>query len=130
MLTNGLVSYLLAVPAVTVIVGSAIQPVPAPEDLSQYPLITYQTPSDVSEDGNDGPIGVSEARVVFDCFALRKLDAATLALTVKAALRGFSGVLPDGTRVFFCRIENVTENFDDGSRIYRSSAHFIVQYAD
>src|ERR1039458_1466476 len=76
MLTNGLVSYLLAVPAVTVIVGSAIQPVPAPEDLSQYPLITYQTPSDVSEDGNDGPIGVSEARVVFDCFALRKLDAA------------------------------------------------------
>jgi hypothetical protein len=110
----------------------------------------------MTEYGNDGPIGVSKSRVVFDCFAQRYLDARTLALTVADALSGFgieaelasefgeggfgdggygtipgnNGILPDGTQVFLIEIVNVVDGYVDGSRIYRTSVHAMVQYAE
>jgi hypothetical protein len=156
MLTNGLVSYLLAQTPITAIVGTGIQPVPAPEDLTDYPCITYQMVSYSTEYANDGPVGVSKSRVVFDCFAARYLDAQTLALTVATALSGFgieaaissefgsggfgeggygtipgsNGILPDGTQVYLIEIANIVDGYVDGSRIYRTSVHALIQYAD
>jgi len=130
MLTNGVVAYLLAQEPVTSIVNHSIQPIPAPEDLSQYPLITYQCPSDVSENANDGPVGVATSRIVFDCKALRYLDARNLALAVKAALNGYSGTLPDGTRVFLAESVNLVDRWEDGSRISCTAVHVLFQYKD
>ena len=130
MLTNGVVAYLLTQTAITAVVGQCIQPIPAPEDLSQYPLITYQSPSDVSENANDGPVGVANSRIVFDCKALRYLDARNLALAVKAALNGYSGMLPDGTRVFLAESVNLVDRWEDGSRISCTAVHVLFQYKD
>ena len=130
MLTNGVVAYLLTQTAITAIVKQSIQPIPAPEDLSQYPLITYQSPSDVSDNANDGPVGVATSRIVFDCKALRYLDARNLALAVKAALNGYSGTLPNGTRVFLAESVNLVDRWEDGSRISCTAVHVLFQYKD
>jgi hypothetical protein len=127
---DGFVALLLQQSSISTVVGDRIQPVPAPEDLSQYPLITYQSPSDTPLDQNcDGPSGVTESRIVFDCLAKRYLDARNLARAVKSALNGFTGNLPD-----FTHIEDVetgmVDRFEDGSRIYCTSVHALVRYRD
>ena len=124
------VTYLLTQTAVTAIVNQSIQPIPAPEDLSQYPLITYQSPSDVSDNANDGPVGVATSRIVFDCKAFRYLDARNLALAVKAALNGYSGTLPNGTVVFLAQSVNLVDRWEDGSRISCTAVHVLFQYKD
>ena len=129
MLTNGLVASLLANSAVSAIVGTRIQPIPAPEDLSQYPCVTYQVASDVSGYTLTGTDGVTTSRIIFDCFGLRYLDARTLALAIKAALTAYRGTLPDGTEVFETQIVNMVDAWDDGSRISRTSVHAVLQYA-
>jgi hypothetical protein len=130
MLTSGLVAYLLTQTSITDVVGERIQPIPAPEDLSQYPCITYQGSSDVSEDANDGPVGVAEARIIFDCLALRYLDARGLAEALKTALNGYSGALPDGTRIFRVKSANLVDRWEDGSYISCTSFHALIQYGD
>ena len=130
MLTNGLVSLLLANSAVSAIVGTRIQPIPAPEDLSQYPCIVYQGGSDVSGYTLTSTDGVTTTRIIFDCKGLRYLDARNLALAVKAALSAYRGILPDGTEVFETQIVNVVDGFDDGSRISSTKVHAVLQYGD
>lgn len=130
MLTDGLVSLLLGVPAITAIVGNRIQPIPAPEDTATRPCITYQSPSDVGSYTLTGSDGVTSTRVVFDCLAPRYRDARALALAVKSALSGYSGTLSDGTVIYSTQVVNVVDGFDDGSRISRTSVHVLFQYAD
>jgi len=130
MLTNGLVAYLLEQPSISDVIGKRLQPIPAPEDLDQYPLITYQSPSDVSQNANDGPVGIATTRIVFDCLAQRYLDARNLALALKFILNGFAGALPDGTVVYLAESANLTDRWEDGSRIYCTSFHVLIQYAD
>lgn len=130
MLPEGFVSLLLQQSAISTAVGDRIQPIPAPEDLAQYPLITYQSPSDRPLDQNfGGPSGVTEMRVVFDCLALRYLDARTLARAVKTALNGFSGNLTDGSHVEDVET-GMVDRFEDGSRVYCTSVHALVRYRD
>jgi hypothetical protein len=130
MLIEGLVSLLLANSAVSAIVGSRIQPIPAPEDPTQYPCVVYQGASDVSGYTLTGTDGVTTTRVVFDCKGLRYLDARNLALAVKAALTAYRGILPDGTIVYQAQIVNLVDGFDDGSRISSTKVHTVLQYAD
>jgi len=131
MLTTGLVQFLLAQAPITALVGNAIQPIPATEP---YPCITYQMVSDVPQYTLTGTAGLSQARIVFDCFATNSkggyLVARNIALAVKAALSGYSGTLSDGTRIFFCEVVNVTDNFDNDALLSRSSVHVLVTYSD
>jgi hypothetical protein len=134
MLTNGIVAYLLTQPSITTIVGQSIQPIPAPVEMDEYPAIVYQVASDVPSDTGDQPDGVTRARIVFDCLAPYGsggyLIARSLALAVKRALSGYSGVLPDGTNVSRTRIVNSTDNFDDNAKLSRSSVHVMFTYSD
>jgi hypothetical protein len=128
MLPDGIVAFLLTQAAITGIVNDRIQPIPAPEDLDQYPLITYQSPSDIGENANDGPVGIATMRIVFDCLAQRYLDARNLARALRGVLDGYAGDLPDGTHVELTESVNLVDRFDDGSRIYCVSAHWLMQY--
>jgi hypothetical protein len=134
MLTTGIVQYLLTQTVITDIVGDAIQPIPAPVDLSGYPCITYQQASDVPEYALQGSVGLSASRIVLDCLAPINpggyLVARTLALAVKAALSGYAGTLPDGTRIWVTEVVNVQDSYDDSAFLARSSVHAMVTYAD
>jgi hypothetical protein len=130
MLIDGLVAYLLTQTSITSVVGTRIQPIPATEDFATNPGITIQGASDVSEDANDGPVGVAEARIIFDCLAPRYLVARNLALALKSVLNCYSGTLPDGTVVQHVKSANVVDRFDDGSRVSCTSYHALITYGD
>jgi hypothetical protein len=131
MLLDGLRSLIVAQANIAAVVVDRVQPIPAPEyDPALYPLITYQSPSDDSQNANDGPVGVATARVIFDCLADRYLDARNLALLLKALLNGYAGTLPDGTVVQLAESANLVDRFDDGSRIYCTSFHALITYSD
>jgi len=130
MLTNGLISLLLANSGIATVVGSRIQPIPAPEDLKQYPCITYQTVSDVAGYTLTGIDGVTSTRIIFNCFAVRYLDAHSLALLVKSALAAYRGTLNDGSVVYETQVVNITDSYVDGSRIYKVSVHVVLTYAE
>ena len=117
-----------AIEGVQAIVNDRVQPIPAPADLSQCPCITYQSPSDISQTANDGPVGIATMRIVFDCLAQRYLDARNLARGLKSVLDGFAGAIPDGTQVELTESVNLVDRFDDGSRIYCTSVHWLLQY--
>ncbi len=133
-MTNGLVALLLSNDQVTSIVGNAIQPIPAPVNLKDYPCVTYQQVSDSPNYTLTGSEGLSTARVVFDCLAPLNPGgysvAHNLALAVKETLSAFSGTLSDDTRVWFIEIANFTESFDNASFLSRSSVHAMVTYED
>lgn len=130
MLIDGLVAYLLTQSSITSIVGQRIQPIPATEDFATNPGITIQSPSDMSQNAGDGPVGVATCRVVFDCLAPRYLVARTLALALKALLNGFSGALPDGTVVQLAESANLVDRWEDGSRVSCTSFHALITYSD
>lgn len=132
MLITDVLAYLLAQPAITDLVADRIQSIPAPVGTDQYPCITYQGASDVEEDANEGPAGVVEARIIFDCRAYDRqvsayLPARTIAETLAGILRNFSGTLPGGTEVR--RIEvNIVDGWDDGSKVSSSKVHAMFTY--
>lgn len=141
MLSTGLVEFLLTQTAVTSLIaqGNAIQPIPSPPELTDtagnplFPCVTYQTASDVPQYNLNGADGVTNARVVFDCLAPQNpggyLVSKSIALAVKAALSGYQGTLPDGTRVFFAQVVNVTDNFEVDALLSRCSVHVLVTYS-
>ena len=130
MLIDGLVAYLLTQPSITSVVGERIQPIPATEDFAKNPGITIQCSSDISDDANDGPVGVAEARVIFDCLAPRYLVAHNLARALKSVLNCYSGTLPDGTVIQHVKSANLVDRFEDGSRVSCTSFHALITYSD
>lgn len=131
MLAEGIVAFVNAQDGIAAVIAGRIQPAPAPEfDPSLYPMITFQIPSDSSQLANDGPVGVAETRVIFDCLAERYLDARRLALALKTLFHGYSGTLPDGTEVQLAKSANLADRFDDGSRIYCTTFQALITYGD
>jgi hypothetical protein len=131
MLAEGIVAFVNAQPGIAAVIAGRIQPPPAPEfDPALYPLITYQISSDSSDLANDGPVGVAETRVIFDCLAERYLDARRLALALKTLFHGYAGTLPDGTEVQLAKSASLADRFDDGSRIYCTTFQALITYGD
>ena len=130
MLTNGIVSLLSANGNITSICSNRIQPIPAPDDYSQYPCVTYQVASDVSGYNLSSADGCTQSRIIFNCISPRYLDARQLALAVKSVLTSYTGTLPDGTQVFETEIVNMQDGFDDGSRMSTVQVHSIFTYSD
>jgi hypothetical protein len=130
MLLTDVVAYLLTQTAITSVVGESIQPIPAPVDMTLYPCVTVQSPSYVPEYANNGPVGVSNTRVVFDCLASTYLVARSLAETLAATFSAFSGTLPNGTEVREAEVVNILDRWDDGSKISCSQVHIIFTYEE
>jgi hypothetical protein len=128
MLIEGLVARLIANSAIAAIVGQRVQPEPAPEDLSLYPLITYKVASDVTTYNMQGEDGLVTCRVVFTCLGVRYGDARSTALAVKLSLSNFAGILSDGTPIDGIEIVNIADGFGDGSRVYRTAVHAMCRY--
>jgi hypothetical protein len=115
---------------VSALVGTSVQPIPAPEDLASYPCITYQTVSYVPDYTSDGATGFVQARLVFNCWGVGYLQAGQIRDALIKALGGYMGKLPDGTQVFLIRVANGEDYFDPDNRLYRATLHVIVQYAE
>ena len=138
MITTGLTQFLNATQAITALVGNNIMPLPAPMDLSSYPCITYQVVSDIPQGfALDGRyINVTDTRINFDCLASSKnsttayTTARQIALTLKSALNGLSGALPDGTKVFSSSYQSMNDGYNDSEQLSFCSVQFTFTYQD
>jgi hypothetical protein len=142
MLITGLVAYLLTQTSITSLIaqGNALQPIPAPVEITDtsgnplYPCVTFQMVSDAPQYTLTGTAGISTARIVFDCLA--PLDpggygvSRNIALAVKAALSGYQGTLPDGTKVWMAEVVNVLDIFSPDALLSTCSVHVLVTYSD
>lgn len=137
MMIDSLLTYLLSpnLP-LSALVGGRVQPVPAPDDISDYPCIVFQSASYVEEYDDSGSVGLAKERIVFDCMAT---DTSTeggfgvsraIAFALRSALSGFGpAYLPDNTYVELITIVNIVGGWNDAARtIYKTSVHAMVQY--
>lgn len=101
----------------------------APEDVSQYPLLSYQWVGGAS-DPTFSTSGLNRGRLQIDCWGLTKQTAVALANAVIAALDGFQGVLSDGTPVANAWLINPpgVDYFSGDSRFRRRMLEFYVLY--
>jgi hypothetical protein len=135
-LIEGLVAYLLTQAPITSVIagGNSIQPIPAPVDAASYPAIVYQMPSDIPDYTLTGPAGLSHSRIMFSCLVSygpgSYLTAHNLGLAVKDALSGYIGTLPDGPRVFFAEVVNVTDVFQPDALLSATNVSVLFHYAD
>ena len=130
MLETAMVPFILAQSSVTAIIGSSLQPIPAPEDLQDYPCITYQTASYTADYHAQGASSWAQKRIVYNCWAISYLQAHQLLEALRSALTGYRGTLSDGTQVFFIEIVNGGDFFESDSRLYRVSLHALIQYSE
>jgi len=137
MLTTGIVEYIMQQAPVTAIVG-ANKPLPIPDlpALVAVPHITYQVVSDRPTDYTlQGPAGVSEARLLFECLAPINAGgyviARTLALALKKAFNSLvQAALPDGTWVYFTKIANISDGVQSDAFLSRTAVNVVFTYRD
>lgn len=135
-LIQGLISLLLEQTSITSIVagGNAIQTIPAPASLQDYPAVVIAQISEQNDYTLTGPAGLTHARINFDCLAPQNPGgygiARNLALAVKGELDGLIGTLPDGTRVFFAEVVNVRDSFDADATLSCTSVQVMVNFQD
>ena len=103
-------------------VTSNVMSIPAPADLSQYPLITYQQISLTRDYALPGSIGIDQSRIAFNCFSSSYAETRALVDAVIEAFDGFNGTLPDGTQAY---TQVITE--DDGYDTNNQLAKATVQ---
>jgi hypothetical protein len=130
MIAVSMVPYILAQAPVTAIIGTSLQPIPAPEDLASYPCITYQTVSYNTSYTSSGPSGWAQCRVVYNCWATSYLQAQQLLEALRVALSGYRGTLSDGTQVFLIQVVNEDDYISPDSRLFRASLHTLIQYGE
>jgi hypothetical protein len=127
---TALVPFILAQAPITAIIGNALQPIPAPEDLTGYPCITYQLASYTGDYTSTGTSGWAQKRIVYNCWGTSYLQAHQLFEALRTALSGYMGTLSDGTQIFLIEVANGEDYYESGSRLWRATLHALIQYAE
>jgi hypothetical protein len=124
---------LISQSSITALIGTvatSIRPIPAPEDLISYPVITYQTVSYIADYTVQGHSGWAQKRIVYNCWAASYLLSKQIQEALRLILSGYEGILTDGTQVFLIQIADGEDFFESDSRLYRASLHAVIQYAE
>lgn len=130
MMESDLVAFLLSQSSLQALIASRLYPVIIPEALSQFPCVTYQVVSSVPEYTNDGPTGLTVARVQFDVWGQAYGDCKAVASALQQLLDGYAPGPMGSTFISAIWMTNrATDSFDQDARLYRSSADYRIAYA-
>lgn len=103
--------YLLQQSAITAITGT-ILPLPAPEDLDQYPLISYMVSSQSRNYGLLGSYGENTARIILRCFGTKSNTSYDEAkLLSRAVIAACDGKQIPGHNIIL-EVENENDDYD------------------
>lgn len=129
MLEAGLESLLRADTTFAALVGTRIYPVQGPPSNPTYPYVVYQNaPSPATAYTFEGR-RLQDKTIQFDVYARTYKEGKVIFAAIEGVLSGFSGLLPDGTRVLFATQVNEMDNFDKDQRSYRSVCEYQIQYS-
>lgn len=98
-----------------------------------YPCATYQVISDIPEYVLGGAAGIEIKRIQIDTWSggtdgASYGDTKNAMAAIRAVLDGFSGPLPDGTRVAGIFVANGRDEFEQDARAYRCSMDILVHF--
>ena len=132
----GIRAHLLSNSDIAAIVGARVYPILIPQG-GTGPCIVYSRISSNGDTHYTGPSGLAGIRVQIDCWATSVDTANTLANLVKEFLDGTSASILWGDAspaeavivqgMFF---ENMREDYDHATKMYRISADYSVWYAE
>jgi hypothetical protein len=128
MFESGLRAQLLTIDALTALIGRRVYPLVPPEDLSGYPCITYQVGSTTREYSNDSDVGLVTKRIIVNAFSPQYGEVQSIVVAIIDALSGWSGTLPDGTRVDSVRVATCSDFYESDARMFRASLHLLVTH--
>lgn len=132
MIEKALRAVLLGNPGVSGLVGTRIYPMLLPQAATwPGPSMTYQRISTTSPVALAGEIGPERMRIQVDCWDTAWSGARNLALAVKAALHGFSGVVTGQDDLDGVFLESEQDFFESavgpgGQGMYRVSSDYFV----
>src|SRR5262249_816137 len=129
MIEAGIVSLLRADSQLSALLAGRIFAVVLPPETETFPALTYQVVSGASDWSLDRS-KFDEKRIQFDAWGVRYGDCKAVLKQLGIILDGFSGALPDGTRVISAFSGVTIDNFESDGRIYRSLTEFIFQFVE
>jgi uncharacterized protein DUF3168 len=92
MIEQGLVTYLLANPGLSALIGNRLHEKVLPQNPT-VPAIVWQLISDPHEQTHSGPSELAHPRFQFACWAKTTLEAVQVARALRLALNGYAGAM-------------------------------------
>ena len=125
---EGVVAYVLDQSAITALIDTRIMPAPLRQDC-EMPAISYQLISQRDDILHDGPKGLPDARVQFDCWADDYAGAKALAAAVKTAVHAYKGLMGD-VQVERARVENIVDGYEPNTGRQRVVIDALLMYQE
>jgi hypothetical protein len=107
-----------------------IYAVVAPDDLDNFPCITYQIASQQNTDKTISSVSsASTIRLVLNVFSQSYKNLIVIENAIETMFNGYYGELSGGTRIQFAELINKVDGNVSGDIIlYKSSLHFSITY--
>lgn len=121
-------TFLLADATLTTLISTRLYPGVLPQN-PILPAMTYQWISGPRFHSTDGPSGLSNPRIQFDCWASTYLEAETVFTALRKRLDGYQG-MAGSSRIQAAFLESERDEYEDEARLYRRSADFFVWYEE
>lgn len=130
MIETNLVELLRADATVTSLVAARIYPVLLPDE-SPLPAVTYQVIATTPLYALDERINLTRYRIQIDAWAAwpNYAQAKSLAEAIRVVLDGYSGSLPDGSRIDSIIQIGGTDLFEPSGNVHRVMAEYIILFA-
>lgn len=125
---EAIVQILEGTPPLTALVSSRIYPLRLPHGVD-LPALTYRLVSAPRDQTQDGPSGLTMARVQVSAWATDYDQAKAIATAVRQGVQGYRGEL-QGVRVDSIRMINETDLDDPEPGIYQIAMDFAVDHAE
>jgi hypothetical protein len=100
-----------------------------PEKASD-PAFCFSKVSSTPDTTMDGPSGLNFRRYQFDCFSQSYPTATQVQALIAKAINGFSGLLPNGQRVFNIIKDNELDGFNAETLEHRTVCDYLIQFND
>ena len=120
---------LLAVTAVTDLVGTRVYPLLLPQDPT-YPAIRYQQITGTRESAMGSDVGLVEATEQVDSYDSTYAGARVLAEAVRAALQRFRGTVAGVVISDVFVLEGPLDLYEEAVKIYRVQQDFTVWHRE
>ena len=127
MIEDGLHDLLLANPVLQSLIAERMYPL-VWADVPTFPLCTFQRISTSTQSVLSGPINFVTCRMQYDSWGHRYSDVKDVSAALNNVLNGYTGTLPNGTRVLDCVLDTSFDLYDSVALAYRVSSDYLVTF--
>lgn len=129
-LEQGLLAFLKGNAAITALATSGGIYLNAAPEKSPDPCMAFTRISSIPDATMDGPSGLNFRRYQFTFYSTDYTKALQLSETVRLAIDGYQGYLPNGQRVYNIIRDNELDGFDDVTSWHHCITDYFIHFAE